>query len=649
MAAVQGLDKDVAPPAATARRMLDAIGGRWWNVYIGGPKSAGVGWTPRLLKEYAAHGIDRFMLTYVGRQAGGPLTRQQGRADAHDAIQIAKGFGYVDNFPLCLDIEQHTFDSAPAKTIEYARAWCTTVRGLGVRPGIYANPGPLRAMHGVVPADFVWVASWVSHVAGPRDPRSAPKLPAEMWPNPSQRAWQYAGAFDHERCRVLGIDVDISVADLGLLAHAPGVQQEHHVAAVAAARGGLHRPGTQTRRRPPAQVSTPTRLVTLVDELRRLDAKTDRTWKTLAAYGRTRTDALAQARSRDASLADVSAILLRIESTLTALVDVERGRGAPAEPTAVTAAVPTSTDAAGVTSNGNGTHGPSAPKVTLDHLSDDELLHCIERLDLALDRARSVMIGRYAEVEKSIEPRLNGSNGVDGVTRPATPATPTPRAGRTSSIPATDPVRNLQRLLNQFSARFLKGTAPLVVDGKKGPATKQRIRAVKYYLGYTGSARTSPAVDQTLVERLKQPRSVRRSNPAMLARAARRRRAQHKDAKRSLASRAGVATFDGRPVAAWLKPYLVWARNHGWQGTLTSGWRDPLYSEHLCKLKCGAPTCAGTCAGRSSNHSGRIKPAGAIDVTHPDVFARLMLQCPLRPRICNDLPRDRVHFSVTGH
>jgi hypothetical protein len=135
----------------------------------------------------------------------------------------------------------------------------------------------------------------------------------------------------------------------------------------------------------------------------------------------------------------------------------------------------------------------------------------------------------------------------------------------------------------------------------------------------------------------------------MLARAARRRRAQRKNAKRSAAPRAGVAMFDGRPVAAWLNPYLVWARQHGWEGTLNSGWRDPVHSEHLCKVKCGAPRCAGTCAGRTSNHSGRIKPAGAIDVTHQEVFAQLMRKCPLQPRICNDLPNDKVHFSVTGH
>jgi hypothetical protein len=44
----QGLDRAAAPDAATAKRMLDTIGGRWWCVYIGGPTSRASGWTPEL-------------------------------------------------------------------------------------------------------------------------------------------------------------------------------------------------------------------------------------------------------------------------------------------------------------------------------------------------------------------------------------------------------------------------------------------------------------------------------------------------------------------------------------------------------------------------------------------------------------------------
>ncbi len=223
--AFQGLDRADAPPPDTARRMLSEIGGRWWNVYIGGPESAGSGWSPRLVKAYVRSGIDRFMLTYVGRQSRGPLTRPQGTVDAREALALAASFGYSGAFPLCLDVELPTFETAPAKTTEYARAWCETVQRAGVRPGVYANPGPLEAMATAnVPAQFVWIASWVAHSAGPRDPHSARRMPAGLWPEQGQRAWQYAAEFDGKKCRVLGFDVDISVADPGCLARAPG----HH-------------------------------------------------------------------------------------------------------------------------------------------------------------------------------------------------------------------------------------------------------------------------------------------------------------------------------------------------------------------------------------------------------------------------------------
>jgi len=113
---------------------------------------------------------------------------------------------------------------------------------------------------------------------------------------------------------------------------------------------------------------------------------------------------------------------------------------------------------------------------------------------------------------------------------------------------------------------------------------------------------------------------------------------------------AGVSNFDGKPCANWLIPYLSWAREHGWQGKLTSGWRDPEHSESICFDICRAPTCKAprSCAGRFSNHSGYVKPKGAVDVSDERRFGELMAQCPLSPPIFNDLPNDRIHFSASG-
>jgi len=188
-----------------------------------------------------------------------------------------------------------------------------------------------------------------------------------------------------------------------------------------------------------------------------------------------------------------------------------------------------------------------------------------------------------------------------------------------------------------------------MVDGIKGHATARRIVTVRYYLGYAGKEQRSSKVDPKLVRRMRHPRSLRHSGAAMLARAATRRKQQRKAARAAAAPQAGVTTFDGRPIAAWLKPYLDWARVHGWKGTLNSGWRDPEYSEQLCRNICGAPTCPGRCAGKTSNHAGSIKPAGALDVTDYARFGELMRRCPIQPRIFNALgAQDPVHFSVTG-
>jgi peptidoglycan hydrolase-like protein with peptidoglycan-binding domain len=744
IAAVHGLDRQDPPPADLARQMLDEIGGHWWNVYIGGPFYKGKGWTRADVRAYVQHGIARFMLTYVGRQKGGTLTGAQGVADAHDAIRLANNLGYVGHFPLCLDVEMGTYTSAPAATIEYAAAWCTTVRDLGARPGIYANPGPLRGMHGHVPADFVWVASWVGSRHGDHEPRGAPQMPAELWPNASQRAWQYAGAIGKTPCQVLGKNVDISVSDLDLLAHAPGVQVGHgpapglpaHAAAAPARphplrRGDkgavvvqltrrlslVHSPRTgkpyldgprgrldaraeaalkafqadhqltpsgildptsahalaravrleQARRRqrqpkptPAPSPPTPERsLVALVDAFRRLDAETDRAWKTVAAYGRERTRALEAEEADHVSLADVTAILLRIEDKLGALVEAERHEAEASVPAAVAIAPPSSPQpaVAAPSVNGDSASPPPTthPRVALEDLSDEELLGHIDRLDRALDRSRAVLIARFARVEKRLgpapaartDPPTAHVDGVDGATAPAhRPAKP---ARTATAIPASDPVRNLQKLLDQFSQRYLKGMPPLVVDGKKGPATKQRIRDARFYLGYSGAGRMSTTVDPVLLRRLQRPRSVRSANPAMLARAARRRRQQQKHARQSMAPRAGVAMFEGKPVAAWVRPHLVWARQQGWKGTVLSGYRTPEYSEHLCMKKCGQPRCSGTCAGRSSNHSGRVVPHGAVDVTDAETFRALMRRSPHQPRILNALSRDTNHFSATGH
>jgi hypothetical protein len=109
----------------------------------------------------------------------------------------------------------------------------------------------------------------------------------------------------------------------------------------------------------------------------------------------------------------------------------------------------------------------------------------------------------------------------------------------------------------------------------------------------------------------------------------------------------GVATFDGVQVAAWTVKWLKKSRENGWRGEVTSGYRTPKHSEDVCRDICGQPSCPGLCAGRSSNHSGKDFPAGAIDLTDEFTFAAIQprIGSPLK----NDVPTDRIHFSVSGH
>lgn len=212
-------------------------------------------------------------------------------------------------------------------------------------------------------------------------------------------------------------------------------------------------------------------------------------------------------------------------------------------------------------------------------------------------------------------------------------------------------VKKLQRDLNTFTEHFLLDVTKLRVDGDFGPATRKRVKLVKYYLGFT-RPRTSNA-GAAFLRRLDHPFSpLAYGGVRQTARGIRRRHKQRRLARehRERARKTeGVGHFDGKAVANWLIPYLEWARRNGWEGTVASGWRDPAYSERLCYAMCGAPSCPGTCAGRSSNHSGSSKPRGAIDVTYYYSFGKIIAKCPYEPKIYNALGvRDPVHFSATG-
>ena len=458
-------------------------------------------------------------------------------------------------------------------------------------------------------------------------------------------------------------------------------------------------PGRPAPSRPePAARPAAGRLPELVGAVRRGDAQTDRSWQELVAYGGRRRRLLAELRRRRAGgeggeggervdLSDLATVLLRIEDKLEALVELEQAEaaedaaerevpeavaavpaaagGAPAqsEPEAAASTPP----AAAHATNGGELRAGSAPaprRLKVTDLSDEELEKRVERLDQAIGAIRMVLIARYARAEKELadllpepkrqprqepKPRQELPPAPQRRPRPAPRPRPPQRPRPKPTTLSADEVRRLQKGLNRFTERFMEGVGPIIVDGIKGHATARRIATVKYHLGYTGKAQRSATVKPEFVRRMRHPRSPRYSSPAMLTRAFARRAKQRKAARASAAPRNGVAMFDGRPVAAWLKPYLDWARQNGWKGTLNSGFRDPAYSEKLCISMCGAPSCPGRCAGRASNHAGSSNPAGAIDVSDYVTFGELMRRCPYSPKIFNALgAQDPVHFSASG-
>lgn len=208
-----------------------------------------------------------------------------------------------------------------------------------------------------------------------------------------------------------------------------------------------------------------------------------------------------------------------------------------------------------------------------------------------------------------------------------------------------------QKRMNAFTSKKLKGVGVLRVDGVDGPATRKRIRDCKYWLGWSGKNLTrewSAKLSWHLQNPLRRGSGANKVSLATVRRGIT-RRFQHNRHYRKSFNEPGVTLYDGVHVAKWLVPYLQYARSHGWRGRLVSGWRDPAYSEKLCYNMCGAPRCPGLCAGRSSNHSGSVKPHGALDVSYYYDFGRIIRGCTYTPHLTNHLPRDPVHWSASGY
>lgn len=85
----------------------------------------------------------------------------------------------------------------------------------------------------------------------------------------------------------------------------------------------------------------------------------------------------------------------------------------------------------------------------------------------------------------------------------------------------------------------------------------------------------------------------------------------------------GVGHFDGKPVALWIIPYLIYARSKGWKGSVESGYRSASEQRRICSETSGPCAAPG-----KSNHQGKAFPRGAVDVSEAPQLAAILEKIP---------------------
>ncbi len=100
-----------------------------------------------------------------------------------------------------------------------------------------------------------------------------------------------------------------------------------------------------------------------------------------------------------------------------------------------------------------------------------------------------------------------------------------------------------------------------------------------------------------------------------------------------------------KPIASWIVPVLQWASEHGWTGTVTSGYRS--YEQQAAINASGAYSAP---AGKS-NHETTTYPGGAVDVTDPSQLLSVLQGYTGPQKLVGGVlgPVDPEHFSATGH
>jgi hypothetical protein len=102
----------------------------------------------------------------------------------------------------------------------------------------------------------------------------------------------------------------------------------------------------------------------------------------------------------------------------------------------------------------------------------------------------------------------------------------------------------------------------------------------------------------------------------------------------------GLGQFEGKPVAMWILPFLLYAKSHGWRGSVNNGFRT--FAEQSAIWNSGVRPAAqpGT-----SNHEKKNFPGGAIDVTEAAQLNEILSKIPGGSLLKWAGSKDPVHFS----
>jgi hypothetical protein len=99
-----------------------------------------------------------------------------------------------------------------------------------------------------------------------------------------------------------------------------------------------------------------------------------------------------------------------------------------------------------------------------------------------------------------------------------------------------------------------------------------------------------------------------------------------------------------KPIADWIIPILEWAHEHGWTGTVTSGFRTYFEQAQL--------NAAGAFSAKAglSNHETTRYPGGAVDVTNSSQLISVLSAYRGPVKLVGGVlgPIDPEHFSATG-